>query len=118
MYFGILLDDNQLMEDTTGQAVIESAQGRNFAITGLTTNYTGGKSPVMTKHFSAKKFFKKSSVVNSDLYRGSYVANPTERANFGVWAASIAGNDPGAQYFLVEIEYIAVLTERKHLPTS
>lgn len=118
MYFGILLDDNQLMEDLTGQSVIESAQGRSFAITGPSNTLTGGKHPVQHKRFSAKKFFKKNAIVNADLYRGSTASNPTEHANFGLWAASIAGNDPGSQVFLVEIEYIAVLTERKHIERS
>lgn len=116
--FGVTLDDNTLLEDTTVQSVIESHQGRKYRYTGPLATHTAGRGPSITKRFSAKKFFKKSAIVGADLYRGDVASNPTETANFGLWYGSIAGSDPPSMVFMVEIEYIALLTERKHLAQS
>lgn len=71
-----------------------------------------------TRYFSAKKFFGTKNIVGKDLYRGSTSASPTEEAYFQIWVASIAGGDPTTMNFLLEIEYIAVLTEPKFVDQS
>lgn len=118
-FFGIILDDNSSGATyTTSQQIIESKQGGNHRIYGA-LGTTGKNNPKITKTFSAKKFFgKNAGIVNSSLYRGSASSNPSEEASFGIWAGTVAGNDPGNYTFLVTLEYIAVFSEPKFLAQS
>lgn len=63
--------------------------------------------------FNASKFFgvSKSAVTANDKLQGSTTTNPTDLANFEIACAAVGGNDPAAFRFLVEIEYVALLSE-------
>jgi len=77
------------------------------------------QSSTCTVNFSAKKYFKKQAIVGDSLYRGAQGVSPSEEAFFIIWGCPPDGasnSDP--QSFLVEIEYIAVLTEPKPLAGS
>lgn len=76
--------------------------------------------PVMRAHgkFSAKRFFGLTSIVGNPAYRTSVGANPTEDAIFAVWYGSATGGDPTNASFAVEIEYIAIFSEKKELTPS
>lgn len=115
-YYGVILDDNGTFTYTTSAQVIESKQGKTAIA--LSQKSINGNQQSAYRSFSAKKFFHKSSIVMAGTYRGSATTNPTEQAYFGLWLGSTAGNDPNATAFMVEIEYIAVLTEPKFLAQS
>lgn len=76
------------------------------------------KKPILSRNFSAKKFFGVGKIVGDDLYRGTNASNPQEEAFFRVWVGSMGLNNPYAARFLVELEYLAVFTERKLIPAS
>lgn len=76
-------------------------------------------SDTCTLKFSAKKFFRKKAIVGDSLYRGDTGSSPSEIAFFTIWGCPPDGSsDSDSQQFLVEIEYIAVLTEPKPLAAS
>lgn len=67
----------------------------------------------LTKYFSAKKVFG-GSIMGNDELRGHPGSNPAELQHFILWAGAANGSiDPGTMYFIVTIDYVAVLTERK-----
>lgn len=115
--FGIILDDEGTMSYTTAAQIIESNQGGKHwrmatgSISGMNTN---GSNPTLFRTFSAKKFFSK----NTSKQEGSTLTSPSDQAFFNVWYGSIALNDPGATAFIVEIEYIAILSEPKFVAQS
>ncbi len=80
----------------------------------------GGKAITTLRHsFSASKFFGKKNIVGSAEYKGTTAASPTEDAYYQVWVAALAlADNPGPVDIVVEIEYLAVLTERKTLAQS
>lgn len=67
----------------------------------------------ISKYFSSKKFFSVSPLGAGKTYQGTASSNPAEGAFYELFLASIDGNDPGAAYFTVTIDYIALLTEPK-----
>ncbi len=96
---------------------IETTKGM-VRYTQATQSTVALKKPVLSRNFSAKKFFGVSKIVGDDLYRGTNASNPQEEAFFRVWVGSLASNNPYAARFLVELEYLAVFTERKLIPAS
>ncbi len=117
--FGVMLDDNVTLTATTPVQIIEGNQPNSRYR--LTTGIEGGNfgQPQVSLSFSAKKFFGTKSIISKAEYKGSSSANPTEGASYQVYYGSVDGsNNPGAATFLVTIEYIAVLTERKFLAQS
>lgn len=115
-YFGIALaDDSTVLNGMSKNTLLETRLKTYPGVAGaVNLNWT----QIRRMGFSAKKFFKKSSIVDSALYRGSAAGDPTEQAYFIPWVYNIAGVDPTALNFLITIEYIAVLTEPKVLPGS
>jgi hypothetical protein len=70
------------------------------------------------KYFSTRKFFRKKGIVGDSLYRGSATGSPEELAYFEVFVAPVYGNDPGTTYIKVQIDFLAVFTERKNISQS
>lgn len=58
--------------------------------------------------FSTKKHFASKAIVGDNAYYCTSGASPSNTGYFTVWAASCMGNNPGQQFFLIEIEYIVV----------
>ena len=119
--FGCFLDDDNVTTYTTATALIESKQGGNKYATYQGNAVGLGQNPEIRRNFSARKFFGTKSIVGKSVYRGSFTAatSPSEEAYFALWAASPdASNNPLQCTFMVEIEYIAVLTEPKFVAQS
>jgi len=96
--------------------VFEQRRNNKFKhVTGEGGELSNPNNKSLTSYWSAKKFFGKptKTMIGNDLYRGSASTSPTENALWEVYAASVIANDPGQTQLLVEIEYIAVLTEAK-----
>ncbi len=117
--FGVILDDNATMTYTDYAAILEGNQKNSkFAVSGG----LGGdnfKRPQLSLGFSAKRFFGTKNIVGKAEYKGDTSADPAEKAYYQIWAqAPDASGDPAISTFLVTIDYIAVLTEKKHLAQS
>lgn len=80
---------------------------------------TGRNPQPITRYFNTAKFFNKTAkaLPNSDL-SGTASSQPAEQAYWAVYAASVGGNDPVVFNFLVQIDYVAVLTEMKSINAS
>jgi hypothetical protein len=116
--YGVILDDNSKFTYTNAPQILESKQGKGAVLIGNPGTGAGNKPKSAYRNFSSKRFFGAKSTVGKDLYRGGATFSPTEDAFFGVWCGSVGGNDPDLLNFLVEIEYVAVLTEPKFLAQS
>lgn len=116
--FGVNVSDDTTFQYTSLAQIIESNQNRgmwrsaNNSLTGA--NYKG-KHPQIVRKFSAKKFFQNAL---ADSNKGTVATNPSDQAYYTVWASSVDSNDPARTSFLVELEYIALLTEPKFVDRS
>ncbi len=116
-YMGIFLDDNGTFSFTTASQVIESNFKASAWRAGVANITQPQGVPKLHLGFGTKKFFSVNDIENS-LYRAQINANPTEDANFCVWVGSIFGNNPASTTVLVEIEYLAKLSERAFVAQS
>lgn len=113
---GIAISPGQNLNETYEQ-LRESKNGTHSLLTYGTDN----KPKMLTLKFSSSKFFGKSpaSMIGDTLYRGSATANPTEGAYIQVWVCGVNVLDnPDNIDVQVNIDYVAVLTERKELAQS
>lgn len=116
--FGVNLSDDSTFLYSTLSQIIESNQNRgtwrsaNNSLTGASYK---GKHPSITRKFSAKKFFQNAL---ADSNKGTTASNPSDQAYYQVWASSVDSNNPSRTNFMVEIEYIAILTEPKFIARS
>lgn len=113
-YLGCMLTENGTEISTIGsvESLLEQSHAKHAMRTvGINTN----SSPTyVVQKFSAKKFFGKTSgIIGDGAYEGTTSGSPSEGAFFEVFIASINGNDPGAINLLVQIDYIAMLSERR-----
>lgn len=116
---GIMLSDNGTR--VAGFASLSDLleQPNNSRSSPLRVGYlTDTKPPKTVSTFSASKFFGKTKAVilGDDAYRGNALANPPDQSYYEVYVYSISGNNPGLSNFIITIDYIAVLSERK--PTT
>lgn len=113
-YYGIFIDDDNALTYTTAPAIIESNQRGSKWKSTMGIEYTDRS---VTAGFSAKKFF---GVTNLDalVFGAPKGGNPAKPAFFCCWVGSIAGNDPANANFLVQIEYLAKLTEKVFIDQS
>ncbi len=109
-YYGILLTTNSggVAQFTTIENILESKLVTRPKSAGIQSAYLPGN-PVAVKRFSSKKFFGIKNPQDGSAYSALTTAHPTQLAYFNVWAASIQGNDPGIQNYLITIEYIALM---------
>ncbi len=116
-YMGIFVDDNATPSYASAGEVLERGQ-KTSDWTTTAGNSSGNRNmPSVTLNFDAKKFFGVKSLDGAQ-FRVNWNANPTENANFCCWLASIGGNDPAIAYFMVEIEYYALLSEKTYVGQS
>lgn len=116
--FGVFLDDDVAFSYTSLAQIVESNQNKGdwrMYSNSLTGANTKGKNPSITKYFSAKKFIQNPL---ADSNKGTIASNPTDGVFYQVWACSVGANDPVSAQFMVEIEYIALLTEPKFIAQS
>lgn len=116
--YGVIVDDDSAFQYTNLAQIIESNQNRgNYRMysNSLTGANTKGKNPSITRTFSAKKFFQAAL---TDSNKGTVATNPSDQAFYTIWTSSIDVNNPTRAAFMVEIEYIALLTEPKFVEQS
>ncbi len=112
--FGIFVDDDAIPTYTSGERIIESNQRNSRWST--TTGIEGNDKTVSTG-VGMKKFFGVATL-ESTSFRSQVGANPGDGVNFTLWYSNIAGNDPAPGVFLIQIEYLALLTELTHVAQS
>ncbi len=117
-YFGCFVDDDSSIQYLTATEILESKQGMaKTAIAG--SGSASGNVPVSTRsRFSAKKAFGSKKVLTNLDYAGTKIAPPTIQRYYQLWIAAIGGNDPDSMNFLVEIEYLAILTKPTFMAPS
>jgi hypothetical protein len=115
--YGTYIDDNTTTSYTNAAAILESRLGKSSVLIG-NGGSAGTKPRPAIRKFSTSKFFGVKNVVGKDLYRCGATFSPTEDAYFVLWYGSIGGNDPGLLNFMVEIEYICVMTEPKQIAVA
>lgn len=71
-----------------------------------------------TKGFSTRKFFGVRNFIAKALYRGTVSADPAEEAIFALWACTPDLRLIDPIKFVVNIEYIVMLTEPKYIGPS
>lgn len=107
---------------TTTTNMLESRlSGGSYRVAGSNQVFGAGvNSPKMTRKFSARKFFRKTSLTGQGQFSGSTSANPNEQAFFAIWGGPADGAvvDPDGQNMFICIDYIAVLSEPKILAQS
>lgn len=64
------------------------------------------------------KFMGKKNILTENDFRGDVSSNPTEQVYFHCWASPQASADSANVNLIVQIEYIAILTEPKLLALS
>lgn len=122
-YFGIMLDSS-----TTGAAffsntnnLLESKLTRNYRICGENTSAGSGSLkpyPVVTKKFSAKKFFGVTNARDGNANSALTTADPANQAYFVCWAAAPGALDPDVVNFTVIIDYIVLFKYPKPIGGS
>ncbi len=112
--FGIFLDDNTTRTYTNAPAILESNQRSSKWSTTSGLEQIGRSVSI---GFSAKKFFGVTNLDGSNFKTAS-VSNPVDDAIYHCWVANIGGNDPSSAVFLIEIEYLAKLGEKKFVAQS
>lgn len=115
-----------MLQDTTsapGTLVDLLEEGSRNQVAYRQRNTTTGRSITLTRTYSPHKFFgipKKDSVVSNALHTPNVGSNPAEDAIYtvGVICARTTSTDPPPVVARVEIEYIAVFTEKRPQSSS
>lgn len=119
-YYGVTLyDTSGSLTGTysTVEGILESK------LTGHTTTMAGNVNStfaprMLSRKFSARKFFGKSNVMDDPDLGALIGSNPVNDAIFAIWAGNIGGNDPGSVNLKVQIDYIVLYHEPYLLPQS
>lgn len=118
--FGVTLSSTSgLLTGYTATELMERPETKGYAL--MVQSASGMSSGPLLRargFFSAKKYFGIATVVGHTQHQASVGANPTEDALFSVWYGSTQSSTPTACNFVVEIEYIAIFTEKKELEPS
>lgn len=106
-------------DDTTTGTSYNDLLENTGAVTGYCGTGTGAGTKTLYKKFSSKKFFGVTNILDDDKFQGTVAASPAEQAFFHITVAAADGSsDPNNCSAAVQIEYIAVLRERKNLVES
>lgn len=79
---------------------------------------TGGSHTTVTMQCNVSQWLGRPSLLSEDDCRGSTAGSPTEQVYYHVWAAPNSSADHGNINCLVQIDYVAILTEPKDLSAS
>lgn len=120
-YYGVLISDDGTR--VTGATSVSHLLEHRFltrskGVVGFSYHLANNKSAQVSATCNVSKFLGKKNIVGAHQYQGSADVSPLEQVYFEVWAASVAGTNPAALNFLVEIEYIATFTEPHPLAQS
>ncbi len=111
-YMGILKSDTG--SRSAGMQVNEILEQKLFKFSrvqiGTPTGYMRNS---VSATYSASKFFgkPKSAILGDDTLKGDQANNPPDGCFYEVVCASVNGNDPTLHEFLVEIEFVAIMSE-------
>lgn len=115
-YIGILKADSTPKASTMSVTeILEQKMGRFSRVPVGALNWGSVKRRSVVNTYSASKFFGKTKAVTlgDDTQKGNVSNNPAEQCYYEVWCGSVNGNDPLTHSFLVEVEYITILSEPK-----
>lgn len=116
--FGIFSDANSTLSFTQPSQVIEANERQSqWRQTGGVQSGPFGE-PKVHLGYSARRFFGIQGKTLPHNQRALFNGNPDEEAFFCVWAGNVSGNNPGQLVIMVEIEYLALLTERSFVAQS
>lgn len=104
--------------DTTG--ILEANNTTNMRMAGLISSGATNPTPQSTvnSYFSTKKFFGITNPNDGNAYSSDTSGNPNQEAYFCCYYADINGNDPEAQEFYVQIDYIIEFRDRRPIDQS
>lgn len=101
--------------DVSMQTMMERKTTHKWAVSG--TAYAR-PFKTQTKKFSLKRYFGKQNI-SDDRFRGNALGNNVlDLLLYQIWACPVSENSPGAQHFIVEIDYYAVLFNPKSIGGS
>ncbi len=114
-YMTCALKSDSTVDATDIDLIIEQKSAKYRPLTTVSGSKTYNR---LTHNYSAKKFFNCDVRDRVDL-QGDAANSPTENAFYHVAIqAAEPGDNPGAVDFMVVIDYIALLTERRPLAQS
>jgi len=121
--WGVYLDVNTSLDFSLATAVIEDK--RNKTKWGMTIGNTSGanvsgnaKLNALVATFKGSRDLSPEGAHNTVLISQDPAANTEFSRFFHIWYGSIAGNNPGAATFLVELSHVVEYTGPKHLLQS
>lgn len=116
--YGVFRDPDTDLTYTQGTAIIEDQRNKGgWAFSGFNSYVSGKNQTTRMTTFNAKRDMSPNGANNSV----PVTSNPSTQEFdyfFQVWASSWAGNDPGTQHYLVQIDYIVEFTDPKHVVQS
>ena len=112
--YGVFLDGNTTNSYTQPEQIMEGAErsSRWLTSTGIENSNRS-----VTIGWGAKKFFGVDSLSGSQ-FRTNVGTNPSEEADFVCWAGDVGGNDPTSSSWVVELEYLALFSEKSFVAQS
>lgn len=111
---GISISDNASAEADARVYIENGATRYSF----LTVKGSSKDTTRLTHQVSVAKFMGRKSILSEDDFRGDVSNNPAEQVYFHVWAAPHNSVDSGNVNAIVQIDYVAILTEPKTLSLS
>lgn len=104
-------------DDTSTTATSFPTMMENSLVKPKYINFSSSLPTIITLKWSAKKFFGKGTLANSEM-RGTSASNPTEQSYFQAYVQSIDGITTNNITVQVCIEYIAIWNELKDISAS
>lgn len=117
---GIFLSDSPTLQFTAVQTIVENGAivWKRLERQGTDSTFitNSGSHCTLTKKCSVKKFLGRPNILSEDDLRGDINNNPNEGVFFHVLCAGIdASADAVTISFSTQIDYVAILTEPKHI---
>lgn len=94
--------------------ILEKSQMSDIGIAGVFTTDGSKSTRAVFNNYSHARA-KNSSVFQDQNSAGSFTTNPASRNFYHCFAASMSGNDPAAQTFLITIDYDVIFSEPKSI---
>lgn len=113
---GIFTADANTIAPTDFNAFAEQSTARWKTLSGF-NSYATADQRTLTSRWSAKKFFGKGVLANTDL-QGTTSGDPTELSYYCIGVAPLSDISAEQVQFTVEIDYIAVWKEVKSIASS
>lgn len=115
--WGIVIDSSSTaVNSTTTAQEVMMLPGNAIALGGA-VNMGAQYKNVLSKKWSAKKFFGRNVRGAAD-YRHDASSNPNEGAYATVFTTNIDNTEPGELHFFLTIDYIALFSEKRKLSMS